>query len=109
RRPYRAQRGSGLSLPLRALLEPVDAARGVDDPLLAAEEGMAHRADLGLELFLRRAGGESVAAETDHARIVIVGRVDGGLQRVPILSQPVGLKTAAVWSMPTPRANSNPR
>src|SRR2546422_8534728 len=81
--PYRPQRPETLSLPLLALLEPVDAALGVDDPLLAAEEGMAHRADLGLELFLGRAGGESVAAKTDHDRVVIVGRVDGGFHGAP--------------------------
>src|SRR2546429_654235 len=83
---HRTQRQRGLSLPLLALLEPVDAALGVDDPLLAAEEGMAYRADLGLELFLRRAGGEPVATETDHDRIVIVGWVDGGFHGFPILS-----------------------
>src|SRR6267143_2742297 len=82
-RPHWPQRGSRLSLPLLALLEPVDAALRVDDPLLAAEEGMAYRADHGLELFLRRAGGEPVAAEADHDRIVIVGRMDGGFHGAP--------------------------
>src|SRR2546428_3513564 len=81
--PYRPQRPGTLSLPLLALLEPVDAALGVDNPLLAAEEGMAHRADLGLELFLRRAGGEPVAAEADHDRVVVVRRVDGGFHGAP--------------------------
>src|SRR6267142_5585531 len=71
-RPHWPQRGSGLSLPLLALLEPVDAALGVDDALLPAEEGMAYRADLGLELFLRRAGRELVAAEAGHDRVVVV-------------------------------------
>src|SRR5439155_14964641 len=105
RGPHWPQRGSGLSLPLLALLEPVDAALGVDDPLLAAEEGMAYRADLGLELFLRRAGGEPVATETDHDRVVVVGRVDGGFH----WGSQFYLKMADVWSMPTPRAKSSPR
>src|SRR5438309_7828628 len=94
RGPHRTQRQRGLSLPLLALLEPVDAALGVDDPLLAAEEGMAHRADLGLELFLRRAGGEPVATETDHDRAVVIGRVDGGFHWCSQLY----LKLADVWS-----------
>src|SRR5947199_4767231 len=101
----RAQRRRRLSLPLLALLEPVDAALGVDDPLLAAEEGMAYRADLGLELFLRRAGGEPVATETDHDRVVVVRRVDSGFH----WGSQFYLKMADVWSMPTPRAKSSPR
>src|SRR5260370_34216517 len=81
--PHRTQRQRGLSLPLLALLEPVDAALRIDDSLLAAEEGMAHRADLGLELFLSRAGGESVAAEANHDCIVVVGRMDSGFHGAP--------------------------
>src|SRR6202140_621090 len=81
--PQRAQRGSGLSLPLLALLEPVDAALRIDHSLLAAEEGMAHRTDLGLELFLSRAGGELVAAQADDHGIVVVGRMDGGFRGAP--------------------------
>src|SRR5438093_9920673 len=76
-----------LSLPLLALLEPVDAALGVDDPLLAAEEGMAHRADLGLELFDGRTGHELIAAQARHDGVVVVGRMDGGFHGLPILSQ----------------------
>src|SRR6184192_4056818 len=76
-----------LSLPLLALLEPVDAALGVDDPLLAAEEGVAYRADLGLELFLRRASREFIAAEAGHDRVVVVGGMDSGFHGLPILSQ----------------------
>src|SRR2546427_5327781 len=87
RGPHRAQRRRGLSLPLLALLEPVDAALGVDDPLLAAEEGVAYRTDLGLELFLRRAGREFIAAQAGHDRVVVVGRMDGGFHGHPILSQ----------------------
>jgi hypothetical protein len=59
-----------------ALLEAVDAALGVDDALLAAEEGMTDGTDLGFELFLRRAGDEGVAAEAMDYGVVIVGRVN---------------------------------
>src|SRR5205823_1804973 len=75
-----------LSLPLLALLEPIDAALGIDDPLLAAEEWMAHRADLGFELFLRRAGHELIAAQAGHDGVMVVGRMDGGFHGQPILS-----------------------
>src|SRR5438270_14033745 len=78
RGPHRTQRQRGLSLPLLALLEPVDAALGIDDPLLAAEEGVAYRADLGLELFLCRAGREFIAAQAGHDRVVVVGGMDAG-------------------------------
>src|ERR1700694_379168 len=81
--PHRAQRQRGLSLPLLALLEPVDAALGIDDSLLAAEEGMAYRADLGLELFLRRAGCEFIAAQTGHDRVMVVGGMNGGFHGAP--------------------------
>src|SRR5260370_21663380 len=81
--PHRTERQRGLSLPLLALLEPVDAALGIDDALLAAEEGMAYRADLGLELFLRRAGREFVAAEAGHDRVVVVSGMNGGFHGVP--------------------------
>src|SRR5437868_4452238 len=93
--PYGPQRPGRLSLPLLALLEPVDAALGIDDPLLAAEEGMAHRADLGLELFLGGACYEFTAAEADDHGVVIVSRMDGGFHGLPILSQDCrGLKHA---------------
>src|SRR5260370_34166944 len=81
--PHRTQRQRGLSLPLLALLEPVDAALRIDDALLAAEEGMAYRADLGLELFLGRAGGELVAAQTDDDGIVVVSRMDRSFHGAP--------------------------
>src|SRR5438477_7178348 len=83
RGPHRTQRQRGLSLPLLALLEPVDAALGIDDPLLAAEEGVAYRADLGLELFLRRAGREFIAAQAGHDRVVVVGGMDAGFHGAP--------------------------
>src|SRR5256885_16157692 len=83
RGPHRTQRQRGLSLPLLELLEPVDAALGIDDPLLAAEEGMAYRADLGLEFFLRRAGREFIAAQAGHDRVGVVGGMDGGFHGVP--------------------------
>src|SRR5919204_3596534 len=69
-----SQRRGRLSLSLLALLESVDAALGIDDPLLAAEEGMADRADLGLQFLERGAGDEGVAAEAvDHCVVVIGG------------------------------------
>src|ERR1700738_3531443 len=91
--PHKAQRRRGLSLPLLALLEPVDAALRIDDTLLAAEEGMAHRADLGLELFLRRAGREFIAAEAGHDRVMVVGGMDGGFHWGPLLYR----QTAEIW------------
>src|SRR2546421_10287919 len=83
RGPHRTQRQRGLSLPLLPLLEAIDAALGIDDPLLAAEEGMTHGADLGLQLFLGRAGDKGVAAEAMHDSIVVVGRMDGGFHGAP--------------------------
>src|ERR1700730_9147451 len=103
--PHRAQRRRGLSLPLLALLEPVDAALGVDDTLLAAEEGMAHRADLGLGLCLRRAGGEFIAAEAGHDCVMVVGGMDGSFHWGPLFYR----KIAEVWSMPSPSARSSAR
>src|SRR5438552_17998441 len=81
--PHRTQRQRGLSLPLLALLEPVDAALGIDDPLLAAEEGVAYRADLGLELFLRRAGREFIAAQAGHDRVAVVGGMEASCHGAP--------------------------
>src|ERR671934_2053116 len=58
----------GRSLPLAAAgalepaLEALDAAAGVDELLLARVEGMACRADLDVQLGLRRPGHELVAA-----------------------------------------------
>src|SRR5260370_13586742 len=103
--PHRTQRQRGLSLPLLALLEPVDAALRIDDPLLAAEEGMAYRADLGLELFLRRASREFIAAQAGHDRVVVVGRMNGGFHWGPLFYR----KIAEVWSMPSPNARSSAR
>src|SRR5256885_10328934 len=94
RGPHRTQRQRGLSCRLLALLEPVDAALGIDDPLLAAEEGVAFRADLGLELFLRRAGREFIAAQASHNRVVVVGGMDGGFHGGSLFY----LKIAEVWS-----------
>src|ERR1700736_4117474 len=66
RGPHRAQRQCGLSL-----------------PLLAPEEGVAYRADLGLELFLRRAGREFIAAQAGHDRVMVVAGMDGGFHGAP--------------------------
>src|ERR1700675_5118125 len=100
--PHSAQRRRGLSLPLLALLEPVDAALGIDDTLLAAEEGMAHRPDLGVELCLCRAGREFIAAEAGHDRVMVVGGMDGGFHWGPLFSR----KIAEGGSMPTPNSRS---
>ena len=62
-----------------AALEALDAATGVDQLLLAGEEGVALVAELDVELAaLGRAGGERVAARADDGDVVVVG-VDVGL------------------------------
>jgi hypothetical protein len=69
-----------------ALLEAVDAALSVDDPLLAAEKWMADGTDLGLQLLLSRAGDKGIAAKAMHDGIVVVRRVYGGFHGHHILS-----------------------
>jgi len=54
-------------------LEALDAARRVDQPLLAGVERMAVRADLDVQLFHRRTGLKSVAACAGHDAAVILG------------------------------------
>src|SRR5882724_8979564 len=58
---------------LVAALEPLDAAGGVDELLLAGEEGMASAADLQPQLGLRRVGLEGVTAGADHGHPVHLG------------------------------------
>src|SRR5688500_14685213 len=70
-----------LALPLAvATLEALDPATGVDQLLLAGEEGMALVAELDVEIALGRAGGERVAAGATHRRLG-VGGVDVGLHK----------------------------
>src|SRR3989337_2150011 len=54
------------------LLELLDPARGVDQLLLAGEEGVAVRADGDLDLRNRRLGLEGVAAGALHGRLHVV-------------------------------------
>ncbi len=86
-RPYSRRLTS--SFPLLALLEPVHAALGVNDPLVAREEGMTNRADLRLEFLLRGSGDEGVAAQAAHYGVMVVGRMDGGLHGEPIIPSTV--------------------
>src|SRR2546430_5571718 len=59
-------------LPLRvALLEAVDAAGGVDQLLLAGEEGVALRADLEAQLLAGGAGGPGLAAGAVDRNVLI--------------------------------------
>src|SRR4030042_2096625 len=55
--------------PLEALHTP----SGVNDSLLTGEKRMALAADLHLKQGLRRAGGEGIAAGTNHFRFHILG------------------------------------
>src|SRR5712692_1585930 len=65
----------------RPLTETLDLAAGVHDPLGAREERMAHRADLGLELFARRPGRERVPAHAGDDRVFVVGGMNLCFQR----------------------------
>src|SRR5215212_4764081 len=58
--------------------EALDAAAGVHELLLARVERVAVRADLDVDLRLRRAGHELVATRASHVRINVVG-MDLGL------------------------------
>src|SRR3977135_3518674 len=53
------------------LVEALDLAAGVDDALLAGEEGVAGGADLGLELLARRAGVERFSAHAGDDRVFV--------------------------------------
>src|SRR5687768_15998203 len=57
----------------RAALEPLDAAAGVDELLAARVERVAVRADLDVQLGLRRARGELVAARAPDAGLDVLG------------------------------------
>ena len=64
--------------------EALDAAGGVNELLLASEEGMAIRADFDIQLvaFDRRTSREIVAAGAVHRNGMIVG-VDTGFHEAP--------------------------
>ncbi len=55
-----------------ALLEPLDAARGIHHAPFSGEERMAIAADFHAELFLGGTRGKSVAAGTDYFSIAII-------------------------------------
>src|SRR5439155_22469426 len=58
---------------LEPALEALDSATGVDELLLARVEGMARRADLDVQLGLRRPGDELVAARAANGRKDVIG------------------------------------
>src|SRR4051794_28279901 len=74
-RPRSALGGAG-----GAAAEAVDAAAGVHELLPARVERVAVRADLDVDLGLRRAGRELVAARAPHVGLDVFG-VDSGLHR----------------------------
>jgi len=64
---------SGLGGPLA---EALDLSARVNDELCPCEEGVAHRADFGLELFASRARRERVSAHASDERVFVVSRVN---------------------------------
>src|SRR4029077_3085902 len=79
----RTLRRRGLGEPT---VEPLDAAPGVDQLLLAGEEGVALRAELDAQGGNRGAGGELVAARAVHLALDVLG-VDVGLHDRSILER----------------------
>src|SRR5262249_50778907 len=73
---------------LEAALEARHAAAGVDDLLLPRVERVALRADLDVQLGLRRAGHERVAARAVHRREDVLG-MDVGLHREPRIPEAI--------------------
>src|SRR5438270_12798896 len=72
----RGLRGRGRRLLRRVPpVEAIDAPLDVEDVLLAREEWMALRADLDVELGLRGAGRERVAAGADDLRLDVLRMV----------------------------------
>src|SRR5262249_11694835 len=53
--------------------EPLDSTGGVDQLLLAGEEGVALGADFQPEVLLGAAGDKGLAAGTDHGDLLIIG------------------------------------
>src|SRR6266508_4300352 len=95
---------SGLRGPLSVpALEPLHAAPGVDQLLLARVEGMAVRADLDPKLRLGGTRGERVPAGTAHGGLNVFG-VDSLLHSVPrllIVGSAGKLTTPAPWRSPS--------
>src|SRR5581483_5279911 len=75
RRGLLARRGllRRVARPLELLLEPLDAAGRVDELLLARVEGVASRADLDVDLGLRRTRQERVPATAVDLAGLVVG------------------------------------
>src|SRR5579859_5602836 len=71
----RLRSAAALGSPLH---EPLDLASGVHDALLARVEGMADRADLGLQLAPGGPGGEGVPADAGDDRVLVEGGVNLG-------------------------------
>src|SRR5204862_7472045 len=78
--------------PLEAALEPLHPAARVDELLLARIEGVAVRADLDVQLRLRRAGLEGVPAGAVDRREHVFG-VDTGLHRPARIATAVSAAT----------------
>src|SRR6266516_1290341 len=81
--------GAGL---LEAALEALDAAAGVDELLLARVEGMAVRADLDMQLGLRRSGLELVPAGAVNGCQDVFG-VDAGFHSPARIATVVSVAT----------------
>jgi hypothetical protein len=58
---------------LQAPLKPLDLARRIDETLFAREEGVALRADVDVQVFLRRAGLPRTAATTRDGGHFVLG------------------------------------
>src|SRR5919106_3033924 len=75
----------GAARALEPTLEPLDAAARVDELLLTGVEGVARRADLDVELGLRRARLELVAARATNGGEDVIG-VDVRFHRLAVAS-----------------------
>ena len=98
----RGGRGAGL---LEAALEALHPTAGVDELLLPRVERMALGADLDVELLLRRARPELVAARARDVRQDVVG-MDVGLHRLARIPAAVCAATFPPETMQTVRAGS---
>src|SRR5215204_836436 len=86
-------------------LEPVDAAAGVDQLLLARVEGMALAAQLDPQVGLGGTGGEGVATRATHAGDLVVG-VDASLH--DDLQGCSGRNCASLWPAHSPSNTARP-
>src|SRR5439155_27153025 len=82
----------GALRPLEAALQALDPAAGVDELLLAGVERVAVRADLDVQLRLRRAGLELVPARAMHGREHVFG-MDASLHRPARIAAAVSAAT----------------